>query len=78
MRNTNWTLIALALLAAAALFYFMRQSDFMNPIKKAESAVQDVAMSMDVEGDASENSFGEGDTTTSIDDDSMMTEEEAE
>jgi len=79
MRNTNWTIIALVALAAAGLFYFMRQSDFMNPMKKAESAVEDVAMSLDVEGDTSENSFAEDDMTSSSDDESMTTvAEEAE
>lgn len=45
MRNTNWTTIALALLAAAAVFYFMKQSDFMKSKVVAET---EMATSMDL------------------------------
>lgn len=46
MRNTNWTIIALALCAAAAVFYFMKKSDSG---KTQEAATSQVATSMDVE-----------------------------
>lgn len=79
MRNKNM-MIVLALLAAAALFYFMRQSDFM----KTRSASSEVATSMDVEmeeeemdgyPDPDEDMDGYPDEDESM---MMMSEEEAD
>lgn len=76
MRNTNWTLIALALVAAVAIFYFMKKSDFMKapeavnvPAEMAKSMDDDAAQVM-TEEDATIDDEMMNDA--SDEDDSMM------
>jgi hypothetical protein len=78
MRNINWTIIALAILAAAGVFYFVKKSDFMKKQEVATTATE-MATSMD---DGTAESFEEdemiGEPTSDEDESVMVFEEEVD
>jgi len=75
MRNTNWTMIGIALCVIAVLLYLIMQSDFMG--KKGGGPESEVATSMDIgEEEFEGNPYEEWQEDLSPDENAPMSESE--